>query len=234
MPPSGIVATVPKNRRPRKGSPLARHTIEELSAERFQGLCSVLSTKRNWDHVVTAPNTAADDANQLDGASKVNLPDEAAADALVADLLEALLDRKDHGGQGSGFVVDPKKRKAIEEHAVTKAKQYLRNKGFRKIKEVGKPYDLLCHKETGEELHVEVKGTTTPGSNIILTFNEVEDAENPATASALYVLSDIVITENPDGSWEAKGGRRHVFCPWQIERSRLKPLAYQYEVKPKK
>jgi Domain of unknown function (DUF3883) len=229
MPPDGMIATVPKIKRPRNGSPLARHTIEELSTEKFQRLCSVLPTKRNWSHVDSSAE--ADFANQVDGGNKVNVADEATAVSLVADLLEQVEAKKHHGGPG--FVVDPDLRKVIETYAVTRAKEYFKYMGFTKIEDVGKPYDLLCHKKNGEELHVEVKGTTTQRSNIILTYNEVEHVKRVRNACALYVLSEIG-TEKVDGYWKAFGGFESVSLPWKIERRRLKPIAFQYEVGHKK
>ena len=49
MPNDGRVALIPKSKRP--DSPfarIARHTVEELSPQRFHNLCSVLSDPANW------------------------------------------------------------------------------------------------------------------------------------------------------------------------------------------
>lgn len=46
MPASGKVATVPTDLRPK--SPLARHTVEELSKEQFDQLVRVLGDPQNW------------------------------------------------------------------------------------------------------------------------------------------------------------------------------------------
>jgi hypothetical protein len=61
MPPGGMIATVPVPQRPGGGSPLARHTIERLSIEQFQNLCSVLSDKENWGDVVSPLGSVTDD-----------------------------------------------------------------------------------------------------------------------------------------------------------------------------
>jgi hypothetical protein len=61
MPPDGKIATVPVAQRPSSRAPLARHTIEQLSAEQFQNLCSVLSAKENWGDAATAQGIVADD-----------------------------------------------------------------------------------------------------------------------------------------------------------------------------
>jgi hypothetical protein len=51
MPPAGQVATVPARFRSPK-SPLARHTIEELSKDRFEQLRQVLGDPDNWANLV--------------------------------------------------------------------------------------------------------------------------------------------------------------------------------------
>ena len=59
-----------------------------------------------------------------------------------------------------------------------------------------------------EVKHVEVKGTTTDGAEVILTPNEVRHArENPCTA--LFVLSNITVERAEDGAVTATGGTHH-------------------------
>ena len=53
MPPDGKVAIVPQNQR--LSGPLARHTIDELSEDKFQKLCAVLSDSTNWTDLPTVP-----------------------------------------------------------------------------------------------------------------------------------------------------------------------------------
>jgi hypothetical protein len=50
MPPDGRCALVPPDQRP--PGPLAKHAIEQLPAETFQRLCSVLSNRSNWIDVL--------------------------------------------------------------------------------------------------------------------------------------------------------------------------------------
>jgi hypothetical protein len=49
MPPNGRYATVPKSHRSNR--PLARHTIEKISNQRFSELCAVLADPSNWSDV---------------------------------------------------------------------------------------------------------------------------------------------------------------------------------------
>lgn len=59
-------------------------------------------------------------------------------------------------------------------------------------------YDLLCRR-AGEVRHVEVKGTTTNGAEVILTPNEVRHTrENEFTA--LFVLGDVHVGRADDGT----------------------------------
>ena len=53
MPPDGKVAIVPENQR--LGGPLARQTIFELSEDKFQKLCAVLSDPTNWTDLPAVP-----------------------------------------------------------------------------------------------------------------------------------------------------------------------------------
>ena len=89
-------------------------------------------------------------------------------------------------------------------------------------------YDLICR--CGDEVkHVEVKGTTTDGQEVILTPNEVRHAqENPRTA--LFVLSNITVERAKDGTVTATGGRHHCYDPWRLNEGTLIPLGFRYQV----
>jgi len=88
---------------------------------------------------------------------------------------------------------------------------------------------LHCVNGDGE-LRVEVKGTTSDGSVILLTSGEVVQARADG-ATALYVLSGIDVTEN-GGTFTASGGEERVIANWEIVDSDLAPLAYRYKVPP--
>ena len=77
--------------------------------------------------------------------------------------------------------------------------------------------------------HVEVKGTTTDGAEVILTPNEVRHArDNPCTA--LFVLSNITVERAEDGTVTATGGKQHLFDPWHLDDGTLTPLGFRYQV----
>jgi Domain of unknown function (DUF3883) len=143
----------------------------------------------------------------------VILHDEAMAELTVSDLLEQIDLVKPPLRAGQGFVIDPECRQAIERYAVDKAKAYFTTLGFGDIKEKGKPYDLLCSKQSGEAIFVEVKGTTTSGR----------------ASMVLYVLSEIAVTKEGD-RFILSGGAQSIHWPWHIDRTRLKVLAYMYQL----
>lgn len=91
MPPDGMIATVPPAQRPGGRSPLARHTIEQLSNEQFQNLCSVLSTKENWSAITqTTSGPAADDPESAETEVPPPPPPPAALSLLERDLQKFL------------------------------------------------------------------------------------------------------------------------------------------------
>jgi hypothetical protein len=86
-------------------------------------------------------------------------------------------------------------------------------------------YDLLC-RQRAEELHVEVKGTTTDGDAIVLTNNEVTHARSPDNVCVLFILHSIRLARQ-----KALGGKRIVLNPWQLEQARLTPVSYTYRLR---
>lgn len=77
-------------------------------------------------------------------------------------------------------------------------------------------------------LRVEVKGTTTSGSQILLTPNEVANATTSYPNVALFVLRDIQLQVVESGVWEASGGSVHVFQPWSIDPGSLTSIGFMY------
>lgn len=130
-----------------------------------------------------------------------------------------------------GFRANAAQRKAIEECAVEAAAFSLMAGGWA-VENVGgnNPYDLHATRG-GEELHVEVKGTVTSGSQVILTQGEVEHHAVAAPASALYLVTGIKLEGNPK-SPTASGGDLRIIDPWAVEPDALTPIAYRYVVPP--
>lgn len=133
---------------------------------------------------------------------------------------------------GQGYTTNPDIRRAIELYAMREAKTFYEKQGWR-VSDVSstQSYDLLCQANSREELHVEVKGTTSDGAQILLTVNEVKHAQKHYPKVALFVLSHIQVDtesiENP------QGGEIQILEPWKVDEGALSPLAYAY-ILPKK
>lgn len=126
--------------------------------------------------------------------------------------------------RGQGFQVNPKARRAIEDFAVQRAKRYYEAQGY-SVEVRGKPYDLLCSKGSNA-LHVEVKGTTTLGEEILLTPNEVNFADEHSSSMALFIVSELQVSQGDQPI--VSGGTETEIRPWMIERGRLTPIGYSY------
>ncbi|MCC6150614.1 MAG: DUF3883 domain-containing protein [Planctomycetes bacterium] len=93
-----------------------------------------------------------------------------------------------------GWERDPKKRKKLERTAEQQAKVYFKAKGYKFIKREGKPFDLHFRKGK-QDLHVEVKGTASDGSRVIVTRGEREYWRKTSTDMKLFVLPNIKLNK---------------------------------------
>ena len=156
-------------------------------------------------------------------------PGEARASASeVESLAEAM--EANSSGRGQGYLVSQAVRKAVEIHAVNRATQYYVAQGWT-VEDAGtiESYDLNCTRPS-EELHVEVKGTSTTGESVILTPNEVTHARELYPAVELFIVSNIMVDDrNPDHP-VASGGSARVLRNWQIREEHLTAIGYSYSV----
>ena len=83
-------------------------------------------------------------------------------------------------------------------------------------------FDMICRRDYGQVKHVEVKGTTTDGAEVILTPNEISHARDNLR-SALFVLSNITVERAEHGTVIATGGTRHSYDPWRLDDGILTP-----------
>jgi hypothetical protein len=147
----------------------------------------------------------------------------------IIEILEAT-DRaagKNKKGGGQGFKLDSVSRKLIENRAMDLAREHLKSLGWDKIRDTSsnKPYDYLCSKTgSSEELYVEVKGTTSDGSSVILTRGEVEHHLQIFPSNALIVVSSIDLEGTNEKT--ASGGELKFISPWQLEEDQLTPISY--------
>jgi hypothetical protein len=146
---------------------------------------------------------------------------EADAERESAAAAEAALARS----KGQGFARDVTQRRAIENRAMALAKRHFRKEGF-EVEDVStrRSYDLLCRKGKSE-IHVEVKGTTTDGSAIVLTHGEVEHACGGESSCALFILHSIELNGK-----KAIGGRSIIVNPWELDRKNLRAISYTYRI----
>ena len=127
------------------------------------------------------------------------------------------------GGQGRGL--SPKERKAIEKYAERLAQEHYESEGWEVIVR-GRPFDLLCTR--GDEvLYVEVKGTKSAGSTVILTRNEVDHMRAHFPATALYIVSGVDVREE-QGTFIVEGGESRELHPWKIDDADLRVTEYSY------
>ena len=149
------------------------------------------------------------------------------ADAAAVSAVVGIAAGRSRGG-GQGFLVSQAVRKAVEESAVEWAIRYYRGQGWA-VQDVGssEPYDLRCTRGA-EELHVEVKGTTSLGETVILTRNEVLHALEWHPNVDLFVVRDIHIDGRESDHPGASGGVAHVCCNWCPADDGLTPVGYVY------
>jgi hypothetical protein len=130
-------------------------------------------------------------------------------------------------GQIQGLRLDAAARRAIERVAMEIAIDYYAGDGWH-VGNVSshRPYDLLCTRPNGAELHVEVKGTASAGEKVLLTPNEVRHAREHFPNVALFVVANLIPTSSSDPA--ARPLRILVFEPWQVDAGALIPVGFQY------
>ncbi|MFD8631352.1 MrcB family domain-containing protein [Streptomyces sp. NPDC059533] len=155
-----------------------------------------------------------------------HLPGDVAVEVREAqESADTTAGRRKSRRSGQGFLLTAGERRAIELRAVLLATEHFQAEGW-SVKDVGatQSYDLKLSR--GEErLHVEVKGTTSEGTQVILTRSEVERQRELAPHNALVVVHSINLdrsTEPPS----ATGGVLHCTSPWIIEDDSLTVISY--------
>ena len=127
-----------------------------------------------------------------------------------------------------GWMENPAARRVVEQRAMAEATDYYAASGWDVIDvSAAHPFDLLCRRN-GRELHVEVKGTTTEGREVVLTPNEVAHARAQHPNVALVVVSRIRVSLGSDGMPLAHGGNMVVYEPWTIDSGCLTPLSFTW------
>ena len=131
-------------------------------------------------------------------------------------------------GGGQGFQLDQDVKVAVEAHAMNAATEFYGENWDVEDVHGTESYDLVCRRH-GETKHVEVKGTTTDGSEVILTPNEVRHARE-YSCTALFILSNIPSNAQTTAPSPPQAGTGILFDPWPIDDGALTPLGFRYQV----
>lgn len=127
----------------------------------------------------------------------------------------------------AGFRQSKEERDLIERHAEDMAADHYAAQGW-KVERLGRPYDLRLRR--GDELMtVEVKGTTSSGTAIALTRNEVEHHKNAYPHHALVIVRNIQLDRSTSPP-TVSGGNLFERQPWKIDDDALTVISYTYEV----
>ncbi len=129
------------------------------------------------------------------------------------------------GKQGQGLTA--KERQVIELQAMALAIQYLAVMGYEsRDTSATKSFDILA-KRAGEELMVEVKGTTSDlCDSVLMTKNEVNLHRKHKGSTGLIIVSKIRLSRN-GGEPTATGGEVEALLYWDIDEWTSEPIAFQ-------
>ncbi len=136
--------------------------------------------------------------------------------------------RSGAAGGGQGFGLTAEERRAVEQHAMKHACAFLESEGYAvQDTSANRPFDFIATRD-GQQIIVEVKGSTGPAESILLTANEVAAHKKHFPHNMLIIVHSINLVREVAGP-KASAGVRFSLRPWQVDDEYLKPLAYQYE-----
>lgn len=132
------------------------------------------------------------------------------------------------GTRRLGRQSNPIVRKAVERHAVDWALAHFSEIGYL-VEDVGdtESFDIFAVGPMNDELHIEVKGSTTESIAIELTDGEVKHW-GPEYERVLMVVDRIICEIDSEGTVITAGGRARVWRNWDIDTDALEPTRYRY------
>jgi hypothetical protein len=132
---------------------------------------------------------------------------------------------------GQGFRLSSEERRAIEQRAMTVAREHLEGLGYAvEDHSTRSSYDFAATRGV-ETVKVEVKGTTAAAADeVFMTRNEVELHRREVGQTALITVTGIGLAQGPDGV-AAIGGRCTCRLPWDITEWDATPLAYKLSLR---
>lgn len=121
---------------------------------------------------------------------------------------------------------DPEVRKAVERHAVDWTLTHLQGLGY-DVLDVGElgPFDVLAIRDV-DELHVEVKGSSTDAVAVELTDGEVKHSEEGCVR--VLVVVDGISWSRSNGKVRTSGGTPRIWWEWEADDDALVPTRYRY------
>ena len=183
-------------------------------------------------YLVKVPRAVVDLFPQLraavDALGQPDTTNPRAAPELLADEVAAAAGRTGGTRRGQGYLADQALRAAVESLAMNAATDHYAAEWIVEDVHATESYDLHCTRGSLVK-HVEVKGTTTGGDEVILTPNEVAHVRSTPD-TALFVLRGIHAIGRADGSVDVSGGTPTIVDPWQIEDDALTPVGYRYTI----
>ena len=140
-------------------------------------------------------------------------------------------DSRSLGEQRQLFGRDHLRNKAVEERAVGLVTERFTTRDCdvvsRESENIG--YDLDCtHRTSGSVRHVEVKGTTGRGEEVLVSVNEVNYARSHPDTADLFIVAGIKVTSDEDGLPVAGGGTVVHHGPWTKLETGLTPTGFSY------
>ena len=129
----------------------------------------------------------------------------------------------DAGGQGR--VLNPQRRKALEDAAQSRLETYYRDRGW-EVEDVrfDNPYDAIARKN-GQIRYLEAKGTQSNGASVTVTSGEVHHARQHPGQCVIGILSGLRFTQ--DGELDEREAQFTV-SPWEPADEDLQATQYRW------
>jgi hypothetical protein len=132
------------------------------------------------------------------------------------------------GGSGGGYMRNTALRLAIEQQAIDRAVEFYESLGATDIITLGKPYDLKIQL-SGQEVRIEVKGSTGTVEKVLVTSGEVAHAHSFPRVE-LLVVDQIGWKADATGEYAAHGGRIRRWQGWKPSTESLTAKTYEHRL----
>lgn len=147
----------------------------------------------------------------------------------VAHLVQSesfVKEKYQHRSRTQGRGLNGEQRKAVELRAMAVVKKALVSSGYEVEDKSGShSYDFLA-KKNGQNLKVEVKGSTNKNCDaVLMTKNEVDLHHSENGETALGIVSGIAL-EGPEGSVKGVSGMLELYNPWEVSDWNFEPTTY--------